>query len=591
MRIESRLRWLTGLLSAVSSLALAPPLNAQPRAEGFAIDRFDPAERGSDWFSAESLDLRGHQRPALGVVGDWAHKPLVLYDENGDERLAIIENQIFVHVGGSLVLWDRLRLGVNLPLAVFQDGSTGTIGNSSFSTDESTTIGDARLGADLRLVGHYRSPLSLAVGAQVFLPTGSQESFTGDGKVRIAAPRLLAAGDIGSLAYSAKLGFVYRAQDQNFAGEPTGSEVVFAAAAGPRLAGGRLVVGPEIFGSTGAKSAAFFERRATPFELLLGGHYWMNGQVRLGAGAGPGITRGFGAPKLRVVASVEWHPDVPAKQVERQVLDRDGDGVLDGEDACPEVSGIRTDDPKTNGCPAPTDRDGDGVFDAEDACPDSPGQKTDDPKTNGCPPPDRDKDGVLDTDDACPDDPGPKTDDPKTNGCPAPKDTDADSIVDPEDACPTAPGPANADPKKHGCPKARIESGQIRIIERIEFQYNSAQLRKDSAEILGEVLRILEAHPEITKISIEGHTDSKGGDAYNKVLSGRRAAAVASWLGQRGISPKRLESKGFGEERPIDSNDNEEGRQNNRRVEFHIVEQDGKAVAPDGASTAVEEKN
>src|SRR5438046_2577899 len=65
--------------------------------------------------------------------------------------------------------------------------------------------------------------------------------------------------------------------------------------------------------------------------------------------------------------------------------DRDGGGVLDAEDACPDEPGVRTDDPKTNGCPPPKDRDGDGILNSEDACPDDPGPKNDDPKKNGCP--------------------------------------------------------------------------------------------------------------------------------------------------------------------------------------------------------------
>jgi outer membrane protein OmpA-like peptidoglycan-associated protein len=81
------------------------------------------------------------------------------------------------------------------------------------------------------------------------------------------------------------------------------------------------------------------------------------------------------------------------------------------------VKGVKTDDPKTNGCPP--DRDGDGIIDAEDACPDVKGVKTNDPKTNGCPPPkDTDGDGIIDPEDACPNEKGPRTDDPKTNGCP-----------------------------------------------------------------------------------------------------------------------------------------------------------------------------
>src|SRR5512139_3661686 len=98
-------------LAAMTAPAVA---QAQDQAETFALNRYEPSERGSDWFANESLDLRGHLRPALGVVGDWAYKPLVLYKDD-EEYAKIVEHQLFVHVGGSLVLWDRLRLGANLP--------------------------------------------------------------------------------------------------------------------------------------------------------------------------------------------------------------------------------------------------------------------------------------------------------------------------------------------------------------------------------------------------------------------------------------------------------------------------------------------
>src|SRR5262249_485200 len=153
------------------------------------------------------------------------------------------------------------------------------------------------------------------------------------------------------------------------------------------------------------------------------------------------------------------------------------------------------------------------------------------------------------------------------NGCPPPKDTDGDGILDPEDACPKDPGPPNPDPKKNGCPVARVdeETHQIIIREQVQFAFNSAQILKTSDFILQAVQKILEDHPEIEKVSVEGHTDSKGSAAYNKGLSQRRAASVMQWLAKAGIKARRLESKGFGKERPIDTNDTEEGRANNRR--------------------------
>jgi len=566
-------------LSCVPIL-LATGGTAAAQSAGFALDRFQPAERGSDWFAADSLDLRGSGRLILGATGDWGYKPLVLYAPNGDESKDIVRNQFFAHLGADILVSDRLRLGVDVPIAVYQSGEDGAIGATTYHSSSATTLGDLRLAADLRLFGAYRGPIELALGAAVYLPTGSRDAFTGDGKVRVA-PRLLGAGELGPFVYATQAGFLYRANDAGFAGTPTGSEVFVTAAAGVRIADERLVLGPELYGSTNVTSRdAFFARRTSPFEVLFGAHYLVARDVRIGAGFGPGLTRGIGAPQFRGLVAVEYVPAVeePVAAPPPQ-RDRDHDGILDDVDACPDVAGVKTDDPKTNGCPKPLDRDHDGVLDDEDACPDEAGVKTDDPKTNGCPPPkDRDHDGVLDDEDACPDEAGVKTDDPKTNGCPPPKDRDQDGILDPDDACPDAPGPANTDPKKNGCPAARVEQGQIKILERVEFENNSAKIRPVSDKILNAVLDVMKAHPEFNRLSVEGHTDNHGAAAYNKRLSEQRAAAVVKWLVAHGVARERLSAQGFGLERPIDTNATEEGRQNNRRVEFHILEVDGKPV-------------
>ncbi len=552
---------------------------AQPKADGFALNRYEPSDRGSDWFANESLDLRGHLRGAAGLVIDYGYKPLVIYDLDGDERSAIVEHQLHGHVGGAIVLSDMFRIGLNLPVAIWQAGDGGRTATQTFESENATTIGDLRLGGNVRLFGNYGDAVTLAGGLWLYAPTGSQDSFTGDGSVR-AHPMILAAGDVDMFTYSARLGVNVRGNSDDFAGSPMGTEVAFAAAAGLRLAEKKLTVGPEIFGSTViTDSDAFFKRRTSPFELVFGGHYQAAKQDKVGAGVGPGMTRAFGTPQLRVLASVEWTEPLPEKAAPAAPSDRDKDTILDPEDACPDVPGVRTDDPKTNGCPPPSDRDGDGILDADDACPDEPGVKTDDPKTNGCPPPaDRDKDTIIDPEDACPDEPGVRTDDPKTNGCPAPKDTDGDGILDPVDACPEVPGPANEDPKKHGCPVARVEKGQIRILEQVQFAYNSDRILKASDYILEAVQKVLSDNPQIRLIEVQGHTDNKGGDQYNLNLSKRRAASVMKWLTAKGIDKKRMKSQGFGKKNPIDTNDTEDGRANNRRVEFHILEQDAPAA-------------
>jgi len=559
--MQLRLSFFVLLLGISSSVARVAPVAAQSR--GFSINRFDVSERGSDWFVGESLDLRGHGRGALGLVLDYAYKPLVLYDTQGREHALIVSDQLVVHLGGSLMLWDRLRLAANVPIVALTEGHSASLRGETLSPNTGTSLGDIRLSADLRLVGSYAGPAQLAIGAQVYLPSGDRTAFAGDGKVRFV-PRLLLAGELSVFAYSVRAAFDYRAQNQALAGVPVGSEVFFAATSGIQFAGRRVLIGPEVWGSTLVESQGAFKKATTPFEVLFGVHFRPT-DWRFGVGAGPGLTRGLGAPAVRVVATLEWAPSI--------LPDRDHDGIFDPDDACPDEPGVRNADPKKNGCPAPKDRDLDGVLDPVDACPDVYGQPNVDPAKNGCPPPrDRDGDGVIDQLDACPDQPGVATDDPATNGCPLPLDSDGDGILDREDACPQAPGPADPDPAKNGCPKARIEQGQIKIIERVEFATDSARILPSSDSILDAVHEILRLHPEINAVSVEGHTDNVGGATYNKSLSERRAESVVNWLVQHGVDRARLSSQGFGLERPIDVNTTAEGRQRNRRVEFHILE-------------------
>jgi outer membrane protein OmpA-like peptidoglycan-associated protein len=564
---------------------------------GFALNRFDPAEHGSEWFVLDSLDLRGKARPALGVVGDWAYKPLVIYNPDGSEK-ALILHTIVANVGGSFNISDRFRAGLNLPLAVFQTGSSGTANGLTF-TAPTGAVGDLRVSGEVRLLGEYGAAFNSAIGASIHFPTGERDNYTSDGNTRVQ-PHLLLSGDVGAFSYAGRVGYEYRPLDDRFGGKPLGSEMTGGISAGLRLADKKLLIGPELYGSTQVASKAL-QKRTSPVEGLLGFHYDA-GDVRFGAGVGTGLSRGYGSPDVRTLLSFEWMAAI--------VEDTDGDGIKDKDDACITVRGAPTNDPRTNGCPAlpppqPSDRDADSVIDAEDACVDMPGVRTNDPKTNGCPP-DRDRDDVYDNVDACPDRPGVRSDDPMANGCPqdkdndgiadnedacpnaaglksddpktngCPPDRDRDGVLDVDDACPDQAGPTDPDPKKNGCPAARIEAGQIRILQQVKFKTGSAEI-VESDSVLSAVTQIMKEHSELRKIRVEGHTDNKGNAAYNKHLSEKRAASVAKWLVDHGVDKTRIASQGFGAERPIDTNTTEEGRANNRRVEFHIESMAGAA--------------
>lgn len=571
------LRTLTSLSSGLVLALITARASAQNvasggsgGASGFALDAFNPSERGSEWFALDALDFRGEARPAFGVVGDWAYKPLVAYGTDGKERAVPVRHQVFLDVGASLVLFERLRASFDMPVALASAGDGTTVNGATVQTPAGTSFGDLRFGLDLRLFGRYGGPITGALGAQVFTPTGNRAAYAGDGKVRLL-PHLAIAGDLGPFVYALRSGVEYRALDDAYAGNTRGTELVFGLAAGVRVASKNLVLGPELYGRTVLTNGAAFQTASTPVEGVLGFHYTVPAAwLRFGAGAGTGFSRGLGSPQARVLASLEIVPSIDEKKAEAPPpSDRDHDGIVDDEDACPDDKGPKSELASENGCP---DRDKDGVIDRKDACPGDPGPKTSDPKTSGCP--DRDEDGVLDKDDACPDEKGVATDDPKTNGCPVKEnpDRDGDGILNDADACPDTPGEADPDPKKNGCPRAEIVGDQIKIRDQVKFKTASSQIQagRESEDVLFAVMKILKDHPAI-RVRVEGHTDNKGSAANNRVLSKGRAASVVAWLEKHGIDASRLSSQGFGQDKPIDTNDTEDGRHNNRRVEIHIV--------------------
>ncbi len=250
--------------------------------------------------------------------------------------------------------------------------------------------------------------------------------------------------------------------------------------------------------------------------------------------------------KKKIVPPVE----IPIPVVEPP-KDRDGDGVLDVDDKCPDTPGIVS----LQGCP---DRDGDGIADGDDKCPDVPGLA----RYQGCPIPDTDKDGINDELDKCPTVPGVA----RYQGCPIP-DTDGDGVNDEEDKCINEKGPAS----NFGCPV--ISEEIIRKVnvaaQNIFFVTGSSKLLAKSFPKLNDVVKILNENPTY-KVQIDGHTDEVGKDEYNQTLSDNRAASVKAYFVSKGIAESRLTSTGYGESKPVADNKTASGRAKNRRVEMTL---------------------
>jgi OmpA-OmpF porin, OOP family len=215
-------------------------------------------------------------------------------------------------------------------------------------------------------------------------------------------------------------------------------------------------------------------------------------------------------------------PKPPTVDLSKQ--DRDGDGITDSDDKCPTVPGVA----KYAGCPIP-DTDNDGINDEEDKCPAVYGLA----RYQGCPIPDTDKDGVNDEEDNCVNEKGPSS----NKGCPV---TDTIAIQ-------------------------KINTAAKQIF----FETGKAILLEASYNPLDEIAAIL-ADNSSFKVSIEGHTDNEGNKAANQVLSEKRAKVVLQYLAGKGIVESRMQSKGFGQDKPVSNNNTAEGRSKNRRVEIKI---------------------
>ena len=142
-------------------------------------------------------------------------------------------------------------------------------------------------------------------------------------------------------------------------------------------------------------------------------------------------------------------------------------------------------------------------------------------------------------------------------------DSDGDGVTDDKDKCPNTPPNTRVD--GDGCPIPKV----LRL-DGVTFEFNKARLRPDAQTILGYVVGIMQKYPDM-QVELAGYTDNVGKAAYNLRLSQKRAEAVKMYLVGKGIGGNRIAAKGYGKENPVATNDTDEGRERNRRVELHVL--------------------
>jgi outer membrane protein OmpA-like peptidoglycan-associated protein len=558
------------LAATLCVIILLAPKQAQAQASTFYLDRLFMAGAPDDatalWRPKMHERTRFYGQLGLGFglnpfrtqhYGLDANTTADLNERGGSP----VSSQLIGYLDAGVEIFNRVGFQVQFPVALVQtgNGTEGVAGVSDSPDVKPVAPMDLRL--DVRGILFRADDKSFKLGVEggVWLPTGNRFSFAGDGGV---------SGHIGIAAeYELKSFFmvfntgVQFRPDNGINNFEVGGEWRWGLGAFVPLRDGAMRLGAQIFGSTGITGGEFFKGSNTPLEWMAEGRFATDAKKQgyVGVGGGTRLSGGY-APDFRIVATAGYwftiedtKPESPGKRFKAEYAkddaDTDKDGLPDSVDLCPTDPEDNKPPNTSDGCPAPPDRDGDGNPDSTDKCPDEPE--------------DFDK---IDDADGCPED-----------------DADKDNIGDAQDACPKEPGEPSPEPKKNGCPQfiRRITgSSEIQILKQVQFATGKATILQNSFAILDEVHRLLNVNPEIKHLAIEGHTDNRGADDLNEKLSNDRANSVMQYLINKGIEAGRLSAAGFGPRRPIADNNTNEGRQKNRRVEFHIRDKTENVGAP-----------
>ncbi len=579
------------LVAAARALEPAPAINAQlyhvsiDGRTGLSLDDAIVAPEG--------------QWTARGVL-QYVNDPLVFVLEDGTE-LGGLEDVVGLNLVGGWT-WRALRLGVDLPIYPWAGGD---------AVDAGALVGDMSLDARTTVLDPARAVVGIAPTLRVALPTAGARAPLGargfDASLGVAASQRWGAW---SAAANLALHLSPAVDDLS---------VAWGNRLDVRLGGARALT--QRAGVTSELSlapvfAAVGEGPAVPTEILVGGWAGVSQDLVVRGSVGTGLSRAVGTPDARVILAVGWEPSL--------VHDRDKDGLLDPVDACvsaaEDVDGFKDGD----GCPE-ADNDDDGIVDAADRCALLPEDKDGFEDDNGCPDDDNDSDGILDDQDLCRDVAEDRDGWMDEDGC-VDATTRVDVVVTSSDgrdlpdaklelgttrlaavrSVEVAPGTVtfraraldHADAETNvfvvDGPPVRIDlvlkavppsppskaepvvvtREKITFYDTIRFDTNKATIKKASFALLDSIAAAMVAHPELTRVRVEGHTDDVGDDVKNLKLSQARAESVRAYLVKQGVAEGRLVAMGLGETRPLVASKKPADRERNRRVELVIEARD-----------------
>ena len=627
-----RLRKLVGVLATCAAATLAAPAAAQDlervqenNGDGMDMHLFRPPVDSKGFLSVNGADILGANDLSLGLVIDYGHNMMPLNPTHSADVL--LEHAFQGTFQFNYGLANLLVLGLSAPVILNNGTAARDIGPTGATYDDDDLDGQAlghlALHAKFRILppdGNW--PIGLAVIAQAGIATGGsrdyatepgfwywpqivlERRFFSTGALRLG----LNAGFRGHTGENPEYGLGADGNSQLENGELKYGNLLTAGFG----VGVRVLQPLELNVETYLTQllAEADSKQKLSAEAIGGFKLFIERNSFLMIGAGLGYTPGFQSPDQRAVLGFIFEPsigdrdgdgikdddddcpddpedfdgfqdtrtDSPPGKYGCPDPDNDNDGILDGDDRCPNNPEDRDGDEDEDGCPEGSDgdRDGDGILDSRDKCPDNPEDRDGFEDKDGCPDPDNDKDGIPDVKDQCPNDPEDKDGFQDEDGCPDP-DNDRDGIPDVRDKCPNDPETFNGVDDEDGCPdkgKIVIQGNDILILEKILFKTGSAEILPESNGILDAVATTLNHHPEFQVIEVQGHADERAEDNYNLKLTQDRANAVVNALVQRKVDKKRIRPMGYGEYCPVDPSSNAAAWDKNRRVEFKVVRTD-----------------
>lgn len=616
--MEPRISRLVGAAAlALATLGFSSEARAQdalPNDTGFDLHLFRHAVDSKGQFTVNGTDILGAGTTSFGLVVDWGRglaRQATLLPPNGMMGAGtpgepVVANMFSGVLHANVGIANFMIVGLQLPVHLVSgpgstgDNAIGPVGGYNLQPNglNYQGFGSATVHVKFRFLRSERTHFGLGLVLQAGIPLmGGPSNFAGDPGVMLWP--MLAAEWRPHWRFRMDLNVGYRF------GLGTGATLANTTYANPLTMGLGLSVRvasaldlvAEVYGGTYTNN--FFAPASTPMEAIGGLKIFVVANSYLMIGAGRRIFDADAAANLRAFVGFVFEPSIG---------DRDGDGYRDDEDQCPDQPEDFDHFDDQDGCPDPdndqdgipdvddqcpltpedrdgvedqdgcpdrdnNDRDGDGILDAVDQCPDQPEDRDEFQDQDGCPDPDNDSDGILDREDVCPNDPEDRDGFEDENGCPDP-DNDHDRIPDVRDRCPNEPETYNGTEDDDGCPDqgiAVLEENNIRILQAINFETDSAQIRPDSIPIVEAVAATLRGNPQINLVQVQGHADERGNDDHNLQLTRDRAASVVRALVERGVDRPRLQSAGYGERCPLQQGHNEAAWSRNRRVVFLIL--------------------